>query len=923
MTIIDGKGFKAFRSATAFLIALIMIVSVFVPGVVTYAEGNEDEEEAIIVEVNESDIDDGTETITETDTDDADNIVDEEIVPGPDIGESDNEFDILGDGDESDDEDKNNDRADDNASFTVAIGSPLTENVLAAATDEDFDVAKTLISGGNGNTGLIEKEFKDCNVGIDHELIYQIDVTTTGNGKSSGRVHQEEVLLDDTISGLVAAPNSITISTNNTFGDADDITLDNTDFTYAAGTCIFAIPVLNSPAVPFVNQSFWVKVIVEEDDYTAMYGAAGAITEAVTINNSVYLEIVPMTSPMEIRYYEFSVDAYLGFRQNAPSSVNLVIQKQVSINGAAATDYITALQGIYGDSANPVAFTLTPTTGITVSGAIDENGRVTLAVEPNTGYTLTESKGISSMFTKAGAVEVVVGSRKFDGTCDIAINGVAYDGAHEVVNTTATAASIKVICQTNDMHTNIQANVPDGHEVYVQLNGTTIKTGTTKDGVVVFEGLEAGVEYTITGAGIVEFTTPVVSVTPECGDYSDSRNTYSLIFIKDGGGFILNKRIMTIGGEVMAFPSGHTATFELVKMDGAAPSENPADKHTITYPTDVDTSTGVVNLILPAGTYQLKEISSTPVGQYKDNNKTATVTIEVGRTDAMLSGDAISGGFFINTTNYSAGTVNYRLVYDGNGTTINVPSTVVCSGGATITVAPQIPVREGYVFKGWNRESAAVNNAGDTFTMPHRDVVLVAIWEQAPTDLTLMLSKVLRDAMDEQVGSGTSFRVQIFDSAMNLFADVIVPANGASIPITGLVAGETYTVREIPGEGFELQGYQLGGQFVSQETVSFVANNTESGSGIISLVVCNVATNLEDIVDPGDSTTDLSDIPPLGDDDGGDVIIISPEDSLTVGPGSPKTGDSTNIGIYIGIMVAAIALIALLIPTSKRHKKNY
>ena len=823
MIVIESKGFKVFRSTMAFFLALIMIVGVFAPGVVTYAEGNEDEEETVTVETDGSSIDDGTGMIN-TDSDDTDF---EETLPETDVDESDDDFGILDGGDESDDgfgtlDDGNSefgsldftDGANDEDSgfatqeenaptettgpykadatlpngdltatiptgqlqsitvirqasagvsyfvaipvdvakmvfqsnsvtgtivnnpgfiaggtvvtgdffvFHVEAGSgsaasipfkygfiggttkagdtwdvtayalpsiasggsgwagsgydidtskPVTVSgytvVLTASTDEDFDVAKTLVSGSNGNTDLISKEYQNCGIGTDHALVYQIDVTTTGNGNSSGRVYQNDVSLTDTISDLVAAPNSIIISTNSTFGDADDVTLNNTDFTYAAGTCTFDIPVVNSSTAPFANQTFWVKVIVEEDDYTAMHGAAGAITEAVTINNSAYLENTPVISSMATNHYESEVDAYLGFKQSAPDAVNFVIQKQVSINGAVATDYGTTLQGIYGDATNPVEFTLTPTTGAPVSGIVDGNGKVTLAVEPATTYTLTESTGISSMFTNTGDVTVVVSPRKPNGSCDITIGGVAYDGTYEAVNTTETASSIKVIAQTKDVHTGAQTNVPNGHEIYVQLNGTTIKAGTTTSGVVIFEGLEAGVEYTITGAGITNFTTPTVTATPEDGSYSDSQNTYSLIYTNAGGSFILNKGTTTIDGSPIALPAGHTATFELVKMNGATPSEDPADKHTITYPTNVNTNTGIVSLTFPAGTYRLTETSSTPVGQYKDNNKTATVTIEAGKVDATLSGAAISGGFFLNESNHGILRIVGKSITDGN-----------------------------------------------------------------------------------------------------------------------------------------------------------------------------------------------------------------------------------------------------------------
>ncbi|WP_270849498.1 InlB B-repeat-containing protein, partial [Candidatus Collinsella stercoripullorum] len=77
----------------------------------------------------------------------------------------------------------------------------------------------------------------------------------------------------------------------------------------------------------------------------------------------------------------------------------------------------------------------------------------------------------------------------------------------------------------------------------------------------------------------------------------------------------------------------------------------------------------------------------------------------------------------------------YNVTYDGNG---NDDGTVPIDSddyetGDTVTVKNQRPAKSGYTFEGWEYNGQTYK-AGDTFTMPSKDVVLTAQWEINPAE---------------------------------------------------------------------------------------------------------------------------------------------------------------------------------------------
>ena len=76
---------------------------------------------------------------------------------------------------------------------------------------------------------------------------------------------------------------------------------------------------------------------------------------------------------------------------------------------------------------------------------------------------------------------------------------------------------------------------------------------------------------------------------------------------------------------------------------------------------------------------------------------------------------------------------NYKVIYDGNApsncTVQNVPSSITKSVFETVEVSRNIPVCEGYQFKGWSIVTENVKKVNeDYFIMPESDVVIRANW---------------------------------------------------------------------------------------------------------------------------------------------------------------------------------------------------
>lgn len=261
----------------------------------------------------------------------------------------------------------------------------------------------------------------------------------------------------------------------------------------------------------------------------------------------------------------------------------------------------------------------------------------------------------------------------------------------------------------------------------------------------------------------------------------------------------------------------------------------------------------------------------------------------------------------------------YNVFYDGNGATSGVPTDATdYKEGDTVTVSSAVPVRDGYTFTGWSYDGK-IYVGGDTFTMPARNVTLTAQWTPVVVDtgISLYLSKVLVDEDGELTGTGLTFKVQVLDKDQNVVAVVSVTANGAASVVTGLKSGERYYVREMEGEHFRLAGYTVGnGELIEKDYIIFTSTLSGTASaGNVYITVTNIAEEEIELIDEEPPLTGWPEIDP----DDNDIIEIEPEDPPK--GAIPSTGDTSNMALYVIIMVMSMALIGVIIPKKKTSKE--
>lgn len=194
--------------------------------------------------------------------------------------------------------------------------------------------------------------------------------------------------------------------------------------------------------------------------------------------------------------------------------------------------------------------------------------------------------------------------------------------------------------------------------------------------------------------------------------------------------------------------------------------------------------------------------------------------------------------------------------------------------------------------------------------------------------LALELRKVLKDEDGNPIGDGKLFTVQVLDNETGgVIATVKLPANGASVFVYGLQPDRAYSVSEMEGEHFAVDGFDIEGfGTVSRQYFIFKSTATsEESYGIIRITVNNTckAEDEEKILDPEDPS-----FPEIPEDE--EIITIDPED-VPLAPGVPEpeenvdviidepdTGDYSPVWQLVVIMVAAsCALFAIIKPRKK------
>lgn len=106
---------------------------------------------------------------------------------------------------------------------------------------------------------------------------------------------------------------------------------------------------------------------------------------------------------------------------------------------------------------------------------------------------------------------------------------------------------------------------------------------------------------------------------------------------------------------------------------------------------------------------------------------------------------------------------SYKVIYDGNGpdgcSVTNVPSTSVETVFDSVNISSNVPVCDGYLFKGWSIVTSNVKKNNDSsFVMPEEDVNIKATWSKVGlnklSDGTVSESISLYKVLEQEATSG-------------------------------------------------------------------------------------------------------------------------------------------------------------------------
>lgn len=191
----------------------------------------------------------------------------------------------------------------------------------------------------------------------------------------------------------------------------------------------------------------------------------------------------------------------------------------------------------------------------------------------------------------------------------------------------------------------------------------------------------------------------------------------------------------------------------------------------------------------------------------------------------------------------------------------------------------------------WYKVSAVTNELESTQTGPASATTLTPAPDPDPDadpEITLYISKVLKDAEGNLVGTGKVFYAQVVDSQMRVVATVEVKANSEPTEVAGLKSGEVYGIAEMTGQHFSFEGFDVSGNRIQKEYIVFRSTlSSNEVEGKISITLNNQCE--EEDLDKEDPPKAIE----WPDDfDGEDIIDIFPEE-IPLSAGN-STDDSTN-----------------------------
>ena len=242
-----------------------------------------------------------------------------------------------------------------------------------------------------------------------------------------------------------------------------------------------------------------------------------------------------------------------------------------------------------------------------------------------------------------------------------------------------------------------------------------------------------------------------------------------------------------------------------------------------------------------------------------------------------------------------------RLTFDpnaGTDTVTNMPNDMYGADGATVDLPENVPLRHGWEFKGWSRETTATSGdmqPGDAYTFSDADDTLYAIWE------AIAIPGLFKDVTNSTRSTGKTYAGDTLVYTISVENDGAAAWSLASIT-DSLPVGVTYQSHEI----------------LDNTLVAGV--NYDATTGIVLATMNNVPANtpptpvlsITVIVKEGYAETTLINIAVASsgheDTEETGVDKVPPPDV----PIAPKTGDSTFWLMAItSIMFFILAVLSL------------
>ncbi|WP_459129307.1 InlB B-repeat-containing protein, partial [Guggenheimella bovis] len=225
--------------------------------------------------------------------------------------------------------------------------------------------------------------------------------------------------------------------------------------------------------------------------------------------------------------------------------------------------------------------------------------------------------------------------------------------------------------------------------------------------------------------------------------------------------------------DYLSMPSNNVTLKAVYSPDPAATF------YTLTYDAQGGTPAPATEKLAENETITLPDITTPPTGQVFVGWSDGTTTYKAGETFTMPAKDVTL------TAQYTP--VTYTLTYDAQGGT-PAPVAEKLAENETITLPDITTPPTGQVFVGWS-DGTTTYKAGETFTMPAKDVTLTA--QYTPVTYTL--------TYDAQGGSPAPLAVKLAENATTTLPDIDTPPTGQvfagwSDGTTTYKAGETFTM---------------------------------------------------------------------------------------------------------------------------------